>query len=79
MERRDGDQSLGDAAEHPPIARSTTGNLLDNGRSQLQAGSDEVPDPYYGAVAGFDLALDRIEPACDGLLAEIRRQLAQRA
>ena len=41
-----------------------------------QAGADEVPDPYYGAVAGFDLALDLIEPACDGLLTEIRRRLA---
>ncbi len=41
-----------------------------------EAGSDEVPDPYYGAVAGFDLALDLIEPACDGLVVEIRRRLA---
>ncbi|MES2718631.1 MAG: low molecular weight protein-tyrosine-phosphatase [Pseudomonadota bacterium] len=41
-----------------------------------QAGTDEVPDPYFGAVAGFDLALDLIEPACDGLLADIRRRLA---
>jgi protein-tyrosine phosphatase len=41
-----------------------------------QAGAAEVPDPYYGAVAGFDLALDLIEPACDGLLTEIRRRLA---
>lgn len=40
------------------------------------AGTDEVPDPYFGAVAGFDLALDLIEPACDGLMAEIRRRLA---
>ena len=41
-----------------------------------QAGADEVPDPYFGAVAGFDLALDLIEPACDGLLTEVRRRLA---
>ncbi len=41
-----------------------------------QAGSAEVPDPYFGAVAGFDHALDLIEPACDGLLTEIRRRLA---
>ena len=41
-----------------------------------QAVSDEVPDPYYGAVAAFDLALDLIEPACDGLVTEIRRRLA---
>jgi protein-tyrosine phosphatase len=41
-----------------------------------QLGADVVPDPYYGAVAGFDLALDLIEPACDGLLTEIRRRLS---
>ena len=41
------------------------------------AGSvDEVPDPYYGSVAGFDHALNLIEPACDGLLHHLRRQLA---
>ena len=36
---------------------------------------DEVPDPYFGASAGFALALDLIEPACDGLLSELRRRL----
>jgi protein-tyrosine phosphatase len=41
-----------------------------------QASAHEVPDPYYGAVAGFDLALDLIEPACDGLMTEIRRRLS---
>ena len=41
-----------------------------------QLGVDEVPDPYYGAVAAFDAALDLIEPACDGLMNEIRRRLA---
>jgi len=37
---------------------------------------DEVPDPYYGSVAGFDHALDLIEPACDGLLLVLQRRLA---
>lgn len=41
-----------------------------------QAGATEVPDPYYGALSGFDLALDLIEPACDGLMQEVRRRLA---
>lgn len=40
-----------------------------------QLGAEEVPDPYYGTLAGFDLALDLIEPACDGLLTEVRRRL----
>ena len=29
---------------------------------------EEVPDPYYGGGKGFDLVLDLIEQACDGLL-----------
>ncbi len=31
----------------------------------------EVPDPYYGGNKGFDLVLDLIEDACDGLLESI--------
>ena len=41
-----------------------------------QLGADQVPDPYFGAASGFDHALDLIEPACDGLLTEIRRRLS---
>ena len=40
------------------------------------AQADEVPDPYYGNVAGFDHALDLIEPACDGLIRLLQRRLA---
>lgn len=36
---------------------------------------DEVPDPYYGGVSGFEQVLDLIEQASDGLLAETRRRL----
>jgi len=32
------------------------------------ADSLEVPDPYYGGAADFDLALDQVETACDGLV-----------
>ena len=28
---------------------------------------DTVPDPYYGGADGFELALDLIEDACDGI------------
>lgn len=30
-----------------------------------QPARHEVPDPYYGAPAGFDLVLDLVEAACD--------------
>jgi len=32
----------------------------------------EVPDPYYGGEGGFDLVLDLIEAASEGLLRELR-------
>jgi protein-tyrosine phosphatase len=35
---------------------------------------DEVPDPYYGGITGFERVLDLIEQASQGLLAEIRQQ-----
>jgi len=31
-------------------------------------GYDEVPDPYYGGSDGFELVLDLLEDACEGLL-----------
>ena len=31
----------------------------------------EIPDPYYGDDSDFDYALDLIEDACRGLLAEM--------
>lgn len=35
----------------------------------------EVPDPYYGGEQGFELVLDMIEDACDGLIADIKTRL----
>ncbi|MCC8198125.1 MAG: low molecular weight phosphotyrosine protein phosphatase [Tannerellaceae bacterium] len=29
---------------------------------------DHVPDPYYGGASGFELVLDLLEEACQGLL-----------
>ncbi|OGI48831.1 MAG: phosphotyrosine protein phosphatase [Candidatus Muproteobacteria bacterium RIFCSPHIGHO2_02_FULL_65_16] len=34
---------------------------------------DEVPDPYFGGMGGFDRVLDMLEAAAAGLLADIRR------
>jgi protein-tyrosine phosphatase len=36
-----------------------------------QAGTQDVPDPFYGGREGFDHALDLIEQAARGLLTEL--------
>lgn len=33
-----------------------------------------VPDPYYGAAAGFDQVLDLIEGACDGVVRRLQAE-----
>lgn len=33
----------------------------------------EVPDPYYGGAAGFELVLDQLEEVADGLIEHYRR------
>ena len=37
-----------------------------------QHGHDEVPDPYYGGEAGFELVLDLLEDGCAGILRQWR-------
>lgn len=39
------------------------------------AGSLDVPDPYYGAANGFEQVLDLVELGASGLLVELRRRL----
>ena len=34
---------------------------------------DKVPDPYYGGEAGFELVLDLLEDACEGLLGKVNK------
>ena len=34
----------------------------------------EVPDPYFGGAAGFELVLDILEDACAGFLKVIRQE-----
>lgn len=36
---------------------------------------DSVPDPYYGGASGFELVLDILEDACEGLLKQIQKEL----
>jgi len=38
-----------------------------------RAPTDEVPDPYYGPEAGFDLVLDLVEDAALGLIETLSR------
>jgi protein-tyrosine phosphatase len=38
-----------------------------------------VPDPYYGAPAGFERVLDLVEEACDGLVRELQARVAAAA
>ncbi|MFA5328155.1 MAG: low molecular weight protein-tyrosine-phosphatase [Prolixibacteraceae bacterium] len=40
----------------------------------IDGGYDSVPDPYYGGDAGFELVLDILEDACDGLLRKIQKK-----
>ncbi len=43
-----------------------------------ETGLRDVPDPYYGGRDGFERVLDLIEAGSRGLLAEIRRDYADR-
>ena len=35
-----------------------------------------VPDPYYGGARGFELVLDLLEDACNGLLQHIKNEIS---
>lgn len=41
-------------------------------------GVQAVPDPYYGAPAGFERVLDLVEDACDGFVARLQTELQAR-
>lgn len=36
----------------------------------------EVPDPYYGGAAGFELVIDLLEDACEGLLEKVKSEIS---
>jgi len=38
----------------------------------------EVPDPYYGLGHGFDLVLDMVEDAANGLIEEVKKTLKRK-
>ena len=58
-------QKVSDSAYHPKIKL-----FLSFANSDHQ----EVPDPYYGGKKGFELVLDLIEQASDGLIEDIKKR-----
>jgi protein-tyrosine phosphatase len=36
-----------------------------------QPGLTDVPDPYYGPDTGFEIVIDLVEKACDGVVAQL--------
>ena len=61
------------SAACPPEHRHKLGLFM---QFAARSDADEVPDPYYGGGKGFDLVLDYIEDASDGLLAALRAPAA---
>lgn len=57
-------------AQHPVPADYTNKVVLmtDYLRDPKFKSFNEVPDPYYGGEKGFELVLDLLEDACEGLL-----------
>ena len=53
----------------PPDAHERIKLFMDFARN---FDDDEVPDPYYGLGHGFDLVLDMIEDAAQGLVDELK-------
>ena len=39
---------------------------------------DEVPDPYYGGISGFDAVIDLCEDAVQGLIEDIQPEINRR-
>jgi protein-tyrosine phosphatase len=63
-------------AMRPAGHRGYVGRLLD---FAPHLGLADIEDPFYAAQRDFELVLDQIEAAADGLLGEIERRLALRA
>ena len=36
--------------------------------------ADYIPDPYYGGADGFELVMDLLEDACEGLIAHLAKE-----
>lgn len=61
------------------MARPSSGHKLQLMMSYARRFSqDEVPDPYYGGPRGFELVLDMLEDASQGLLEALLRESVSR-
>lgn len=58
----------------PPDSRARVGLIMASARRHPSR--SEVPDPYYGSDRDFELVLDLVEDACDGLVDTLQRELA---
>lgn len=56
-------------------AASTLQMLRAYDSEALAAGELDVPDPFYGVKAGFELALHQVERASDGLVTTLQDEL----
>ena len=61
----------------PPGSESRIKLLMEFARTRRDV--REVPDPYYGAAAGFEQVLDLVDDACQGLTSVLLRMLAGKA
>lgn len=57
----------------PEGAAPRIGLLMEYARRHTEV--REVPDPYYGAAAGFERVLELVDDACDGLVARLAAEL----
>ncbi len=60
----------------PPSAGHKLRMLMEFAR---RSRTDEVPDPYYGGPDGFELVLNLVEDAAQGLLDHLRGELPEPA
>jgi len=58
----------------PEGAQTRIGLLMEYARRHARV--REVPDPYYGAAAGFEHVLDLVEDACEGVVARLSAELS---
>lgn len=58
----------------PDGAQTRMGLLMEH--ACRHSGVREVPDPYYGAAAGFEHVLDLVDDACAGVVARLSAELS---